>query len=109
MNLTLQTVLAITGSIALLVGLFGGGIKAKEIVVPTLPTLPRILLSVIGMALIATAIALPPQNSLSQPEPTGAAPIQVSDFSQPPEPTSVVDTYVNTPRVGVATSSCSDP
>jgi hypothetical protein len=32
--LTMQIVLAITGSVALLAGLFGGGVKAKEIEIP---------------------------------------------------------------------------
>jgi hypothetical protein len=106
--MTLPIVLAIAGSIALLVGLFGGGIKAKEIEVPTLSTLPRILLTVFGIALIGTGITMPPQGLSQQPRPATDNTIKDSNISQPLEPTSAIDTYVDTPRVGVATSSCTD-
>ena len=43
--MTLPIVLAIAGSIALLIGLFGGGVKAKEIEGPKLSIGPRILSS----------------------------------------------------------------
>ena len=68
--MTLPVVLAIAGSIALFVGLFGGGVKAKEIVVPTLPRGPRILTSSFGGILIGIAIWLSlPANTVS-PIPT---------------------------------------
>jgi hypothetical protein len=58
-NLTLQIVLAIAGSVALLIGLFGGGVKAKEIEIPKIRVGPRILSSLVGVALIGISIGLP--------------------------------------------------
>jgi len=58
-NINLQNVLAIAGCIALLIGLFGGGVKAKEITIPKLSFLARFFSSLIGVALIGTTIWLP--------------------------------------------------
>lgn len=71
-NLNLQIVLAITGCIALLIGLFGGGVKAKEIEVPKIRVGARILSSLVGIALIGIAIRLPNpiQQAESTPTPT---------------------------------------
>lgn len=107
--MTLPNVLAIAGSIALLVGLFGGGIKVKEIAVPTLPTLPRILLTVFGIALIGIAITLPPQSFLQEPEAKSENPTQVPEKLSTLEPTSLNVLYEDTPRIAVAASSCVDP
>jgi hypothetical protein len=92
--MTLPIVLAIAGSIALLIGLFGGGVKAKEIEVPKLSIGPRILSSLLGIVLIGIAIRLPnpPQStesSTSTPiSPTEPAPTQVqiipSSTTSPP-------------------------
>lgn len=57
-NMTLQIVLAIAGSIALMIGLFGGGLKAKEIEIPTLARGQRILSGLVGIALIGVSIWL---------------------------------------------------
>ena len=65
--MTLPIVLAIAGSIALLVGLFGGGVKAKEIEVPKLSIGPRILSSLLGIGLIGIAIRLPDPPSTETP------------------------------------------
>ncbi len=61
-NMTLPIVLAIAGSIALLAGLFRGGVKAKEIEVPTLARGSRILSSLLGIVLIGIAIWLSSPN-----------------------------------------------
>jgi len=63
--MTLPIVLTAAGCIALLVGLFGGGVKAKEIEVPKLSILPRIFSSAIGIVLIwvGTRLSLLPSNS----------------------------------------------
>ena len=58
-NLTLPLILAIAGCVALLIGLFGGGVKAKEITIPKLSFLARFLSGLVGAALIGTAICLP--------------------------------------------------
>lgn len=56
--MTVPVVLAIAGVIILLVGVLGGGIKAKEIEIPTVPTIGRILMSICGLILIAISIWL---------------------------------------------------
>jgi len=72
--MTLPIVLAIAGCAALLVGLFGGGVKAKEIEVPRISILSRIFSGVIGLVLIGIAIWIsyvnPSQLSGLTPEPT---------------------------------------
>jgi len=106
--MTLPIVLAIAGSIALLIGLFGGGIKAKEIEMPTLPALPRILLTVFGIALIGLGITLPPQGLSQRPEWGNKNSVQYSNSSQSLELTSVSISYEETPRISVAASSFVD-
>lgn len=56
--MTLPLVLAIAGCFALLVGLLGGGIKAKEIEVPKIPVWPRLFSGFIGITLIGVSIRL---------------------------------------------------
>ena len=56
--MTLPDVLAIAGFIALVIGLVGGEIKAKDTSIPKIPLLPRGLLSVVGLILIVVAIWL---------------------------------------------------
>jgi hypothetical protein len=92
-NITLQIVLAIAGSIALLAGLFGGGIKAKEIEVPKISMWARIFSSLVGVALIWTAIQHP--NSSPSTESPTAIPIPtVQTVSDPILPTSIIPTDV---------------
>jgi hypothetical protein len=67
--MTLPTVLAIAGCIALLVGLFGGGVKAREIEVPTISILPRILSGIAGLVLIGIAMWLFFPNSSQSSDP----------------------------------------
>jgi hypothetical protein len=77
MTLTLQIVLAITGSVALLTGLFGGGVKAKEIIIPKLSILARLFSSLIGVALIWAAIWLQiPEQPVEQPTSTLISPTE---------------------------------
>jgi hypothetical protein len=92
-NLTLPIILAIAGCVALLIGLFGGGIKAKEITIPKLSFVARSLSSLVGAALIGTAIWLP-TNSQAYTE-SGSSPgietepalftpgVVATDFLQP--------------------------
>jgi hypothetical protein len=67
--MTLPIVLAISGCIALLVGLFGGGVKAKEIEVPRISALPRISSGIFGIALIGIAIWLSLAPNVPSQEP----------------------------------------
>lgn len=53
-----ETIVAIVGGIAFLVGLFGGGVKAKEILIPRLPAWSRTLSCIVGLALMGEAIWL---------------------------------------------------
>ena len=76
-NLNLQIVLAITGCIALLIGLFGGGVKAKEIEIPKIRVGPRILSSLVGIALIGIAIRLP--NLMQQAGQPTAPPVPTTN------------------------------
>jgi len=56
--MTVPVVLAIAGVVSLLVGVLGGGIKAKEIEIPTVPPIARVISSVLGLILIGFAIWL---------------------------------------------------
>jgi hypothetical protein len=80
-NMTLPIVLAITGSIALLIGLFGGGVKAKEIEVPKIPVGSRILSGLVGTILIWTAMRFP--NPPSATNVLTATPIPAIESGQP--------------------------
>ena len=84
----LPTVLAITGGIALLVGLFGGGIKAKEIEVPKIPVRPRIISSLVGLMLIGVAISLQDSPGLTPP------PTATPDNPPEPAPSQIIPTTV---------------
>ena len=103
-NMTLQIVLAIAGSIALLTGLFGGGVKAKEIEVPKIPVWPRILSSLVGMALIGIAIRLPnftppAEQAESTPTPVEESVVIQAEVIPPSHPPTdlPMDTPTNTP------------
>jgi regulation of enolase protein 1 (concanavalin A-like superfamily) len=111
-NLTLQIVLAIAGSVALLIGLFGGGVKAKEIEVPKISVGPRILSSLVGIALIAMAIRLPyfapPAESTPIPM-EDPAPSTVEEFPPPTSPTShPTDPSIDAPNMWTATQTPAD-
>jgi hypothetical protein len=75
--MTPSVVLAIAGCVALLVGVFGGGITAKEVVLPKLSTATRIFSGLIGVALIAIALwfsnDIPALTDNVAPDPTTPA------------------------------------
>jgi len=86
--MTLPIVLTIAGCAALLVGLLGGGVKAKEIEVPKISLLPRIVSSLTGLVLIGVAIRMSPLPQ-AEVSPTPILPseiplIQVSATPIPP-------------------------
>ncbi|HEY9526797.1 MAG TPA: VCBS repeat-containing protein [Anaerolineales bacterium] len=80
-NLTVQLILAIAGCIALLIGLFGGGVKAKEIEVPKISASARIFSILVGAVLIGIAIRLP--NPPQTPEPPTATSIPATEPQSP--------------------------
>jgi hypothetical protein len=83
--MTLPIVLTIAGCTALLVGLLGGGVKAKEIEVPKISLLPRIVSSLIGLVLIGIAIRMSPiPPTEDSPTPTIVSPAQILSTSVPP-------------------------
>jgi hypothetical protein len=96
MNLDLQIVLAIAGSIALLIGLFGGGVKAKEIEIPKIRVWPRILSGMVGVALIGTAIRLPSMAPAPEQPTTMLPPVEAPTPTEVPTDTPT-DTPSNTP------------
>lgn len=90
-QMNLPVIFAIAGCAALLVGLFGGGVKAKEIVIPKISTLPRILSSVAGLVLIGIAIWVSP-NPAAVTAPTQASPSGAS--ATPVQPSVVATTQI---------------
>ena len=54
--MTLETVLGIAGVVALLIGLSGGGITIKELKVPKISSLVRVLSGILGMMFIGIAV-----------------------------------------------------
>ena len=95
--MTLPVVLAIAGCIALLVGLFGGGVKAKEIEVPKVSVATRIISGLFGVTLIGMATwisyAIPSQPPTTTPEPSiTVIPTSVGISSTPVPPTQIPPT-----------------
>lgn len=70
--MTLPTILAMAGCIALLAGLFGGGITVKDLVIPKIANSARISSTMFGMVLIGLAVSmtLPPASASQQPTET---------------------------------------
>lgn len=67
-------VIATIGGIALLIGIFGGGVKAKEVEIPLIPPFIRILSAITGIVLLGITIwlsigsstpTIPPTNVLA--------------------------------------------
>lgn len=57
--MTLPVVFSIAGCFALLIGLFGGGVKAKEIEIPIISTSIRIASSIVGWFLLGLLYGYP--------------------------------------------------
>ena len=76
--MNLPVILAIAGCAALLAGIFGGGVKAKEIAIPKLTTMPRIFSSLAGLVLIAIAIWISLPTPTAEVPPTQIPPTEAS-------------------------------
>jgi hypothetical protein len=61
----IEAILALFGGVALLIGIFGGGIEAERIKIPQINCLLRVILSLTGTGLLALAVTL---AVLSKPE-----------------------------------------
>jgi hypothetical protein len=86
--MTVSVVFAIAGVLALLFGVIGGGIKAKEIEIPQLPAAVRIVIIIAGLLLIGATIWLENNKApIATTEPT-----QPSALALPSETTMVTAT-----------------
>ncbi|MFH2038409.1 MAG: hypothetical protein ABIJ65_03135 [Chloroflexota bacterium] len=75
--MTVSGILAVAGVIALISAIIGGGIKAKEIEVPHLPPLVRIITSILGLVLLGAALWLETIKLSPAPfSPTSTAEVQ---------------------------------
>lgn len=88
--MTVPVVLAIAGVIALLVGVLGGGIKAKELEIPSVSPNIRIIASVIGLILVSVAVwlSLPAGTS---PTPNTLQPGETLNVTIQLTPTAIAD------------------
>ncbi len=86
-----EAILAIVGGIALLVGIFGGGVKAKEIEIPSIHAGLRVISALTGIALIVIAIFL------SRPELLPAIPQTQQQASQPTQQLTAVQQVTQHP------------
>lgn len=103
--MTVSVVFAVAGVIALLVGIVGGGIKAKEIEVPPIPGRVRIITIIVGLALIGATVWLEiRKNAAGAPVSTAPAPASSlsSNPSDSPGPTTI-------PTSAIAQSSGATP
>jgi hypothetical protein len=83
-------ILVLTGCVALLAGLFGGGIKTKDIELPTISRMPRIISGLVGILLIggATWLYIRP-SAPPTPDPTETpVPVPSATFTPLPDATS---------------------
>jgi hypothetical protein len=83
--MTVPVVLAIAGVVALFLGVWGGGIKAKEIEIPPAPPKARLIVGIVGFIFIGISIWLssPTSNDGQQASPTNPT-------SSIPTPTAVI-------------------
>ena len=74
MQFSMQAITFLVGLALIVVGIFGGGIEVKEIKIPTLPTVSRVLSSVAGLVLIVVCLAFPQLLASPQPNPPPSVP-----------------------------------
>jgi hypothetical protein len=110
--MTVPVVLAIAGVFSLLVGVLGGGIKAKEIEIPSMPTAARLLSSIGGLALIGIAIWLSSPGTIPVPPPTEspeAAPPATETAEPSPTATAAEEAGTEEPPPPAATDTPAPP
>jgi len=83
MQFSMQTLTFLIGLALIVVGIFGGGIEVKEIKIPTLPTLSRILSSAVGLVLIVVCLAFP--QLLASPQTSPPANPAVASIDDKPK------------------------
>jgi hypothetical protein len=94
-TMDVPVVLAIAGVVALIIGFLGGGIRAKEIEIPSIPTPARVIVSIGGIAFIALAIWLSSPSTFTPSEPT-ALPVAAATASNTVMP-SITETETSAP------------
>jgi hypothetical protein len=80
-----QVMVFLLGAFLIVVGIVGGGFELKEIKVPSVARIPRIIAGVTGAALIAFALGLLPQHSNSPQAPRVDAPQTPAHVDSPPQ------------------------
>jgi hypothetical protein len=69
---SLETMSFILGGILVGAGLFGGGLELKELKLPQIGPIPRVLSAVVGAVFVGLAIFLNPKATTPTPTPAGA-------------------------------------
>src|SRR5271157_2435290 len=120
--MTLPSILAIAGCVALVISLLGGGIEAIKVIIPKISFWSRVSLGLLGCVLIGIAVWLYVATSLPSPitinSPTSPATTAASATitqataislpSKPSMPPVIVTSAASTPTLGIGSSVISD-
>ncbi len=98
MVVNLPLILAVAGCVALLAGLFGGGVKAKEVTIPRIARLPRLFSGLAGLALIGLSTWLYVRNPALPAEET-PQPTEITSTVTPAPTATTVPTQSTAPRI----------
>ena len=71
--MTLPTILALAGCIALLAGLFGGGITVKDLSIPKIANSARFFSTIFGVVLIGLSVSMSLSPALTSSSTSGEA------------------------------------
>ena len=91
--MSVEAILTIIGGVALLIGIFGGGVKAKEIEIPLVHPRLRVVSALIGVVLITVAVLLSRPELLSSVPPTEQLPSPTVPIDQSPPIATQVEVY----------------
>jgi hypothetical protein len=81
---SIETMSFILGGILVAAALFGGGLEIKELKLPQIGTIARVLAALAGIGFIALAIYLNPKKSGSDTKPTDPTPTKTTLTFQAP-------------------------
>lgn len=96
-----STVIAIIGGIALLVGVFGGGIELKELKVPPINSVLRVISFIVGALLIMAAVIVskPEFLNLIAAKPSGTVTLPTTDSTST---ATEIPTFTETPNWAIS-------